>query len=124
MFKMLKRSGLRLIKPADLIIPIISLFLIFSHHSEKGTTIHVYSNGKEVFVLPLTRDTTIEVQGKIGKSTIQIKQGRVRMLHSPCPLKLCEKQGFISTTGNEIICVPNRIVIRIEGRRDIDEITE
>ena len=124
MFKMLKKSGLRLIKPADIIIPIISLFLIFSHHSEKGTTIHVYSNGKEVFVMPLSMDTIIEVQGKIGKSIIQIKQGKVRMLHSPCPLKLCEKQGFISTRGNEIICVPNRIVIRIEGRRYIDGITE
>ncbi len=124
MFKMLKKSGLRLIKPADIIIPIISLFLIFSHHSEKGTTIHVYSSGKEVFVMPLSMDTIIEVQGKIGKSIVQIKEGKVRMLHSPCPLKLCEKQGFISTRGNEIICVPNRIVIRIGGRRDIDEITE
>ena len=124
MFNMWKKSRLRLIKPADSLIFLIPFVFLFSLRNTGGQFVEIFSGNREVYVLSLSTDTVITVEGKIGKSKIEIKGGKVRMLYSPCPLKICEKQGFISREGQEIICVPNRIIIKIKGEKNIDEVTE
>ena len=62
----------------------------------------VYRNGKRI--------TTVVFDGK-----------RVRVKDSTCPLKLCEKMGWISP-GGEIVCVPNHLVVRFE-RSNMDAMT-
>ncbi|HRR92028.1 MAG TPA: NusG domain II-containing protein [bacterium] len=52
-----------------------------------------------------------------------MKNRKVRILSSPCPDKLCVKQGYISESGQVIICLPNRVVIKIEGRASFDALT-
>lgn len=42
-----------------------------------------------------------------------------------CPDKLCKKTGKIQRPGQSIVCLPNRVVIYIEGdaKKDIDDMT-
>ena len=49
------------------------------------------------------------------KNKIEIKDGRVRMLEASCPNHLCIRQGWISLEGQSIVCLPNKVVVRIEG---------
>jgi hypothetical protein len=42
------------------------------------------------------------------------------MIDADCPDKLCEKQGKISKNGQSIICLPNKIVIKINSDTDTD----
>ncbi len=62
----------------------------------------VYRNGRRI--------TTVVFDGK-----------RVRVRNSTCPLKLCEKMGWIGP-GGEIVCVPNHLVVRFE-RSSVDAMT-
>ena len=41
--------------------------------------------------------------------------GTARMLEANCPDKLCIHQGVIRGRGPLIVCLPNRVVLRIEG---------
>jgi hypothetical protein len=68
----------------------------------------------------------IEVQGPLGVSKVEIDHGKVRMLSSPCPDKICERTGWISDSRVPIVCLPQRISVRIEGAQhgEIDEISE
>jgi hypothetical protein len=75
------------------------------------------------FVYPLNQNREIEIEGKLGTAKIIIEDGRVKILNSPCPLKICERKGWISKKGDFIICIPNRIVIKITGK-EYDAITE
>ncbi len=78
--------------------------------------IRVTANGEEILVRPLSEDSgELAVRGYAGESYLEISGGRVRMIDSACPDKLCVKTGWISRPGESIVCLPNRVVIEITG---------
>ena len=44
--------------------------------------------------------------------------GRVRIEHSDCPDKLCEKMGWSSSPAKPLICLPNRVTVAVTGGRE------
>ncbi|MBN1289354.1 MAG: NusG domain II-containing protein [Actinobacteria bacterium] len=87
-------------------------------------------NGRESLRVALGedgRDRTFDVEGSAGTSTIEVKNGRVRMLESDCPDKLCIGMGWAEKTGDSIVCIPNRVVIELVGPekiKEVDTVTE
>lgn len=122
MFKLWKKSRYYLIKPFDILF-LLPLLIIFFKKPEPGKQVEIFIDGKLKFIYSLDDDRKIDIKGNIGISTIEIKDGKIRMVFSPCPDKLCMKQGYIMNKGESIVCVPNRIVIKIKGE-NIDGITE
>jgi hypothetical protein len=107
-------------RPADFLL--IIFILTFSiggfflrSHPQKGTHYLIEVNGKIAYRLSLTSDTLLTIRGKTGEMLIKTEQNRICMYRSSCPLKICEKTGWIQKPGEVIICIPNKIVIRIEG---------
>lgn len=45
---------------------------------------------------------------------LEIRDGRIRVLESDCPQKICVHLGWIATEEQIIACVPNRVLIEIE----------
>jgi hypothetical protein len=97
---------------------------------EKGSLAVVEVNGREVRRVTLGSGQaarTITVKGWQGPSTFEVKDGRVRMVKSACRDKICVGVGWIDSGGRSIICLPNRVVIRVTGKRKtgkIDTVTE
>ena len=56
-----------------------------------------------------------EVDGKLGTTNVEISEKGVRVLDSPCPYKLCIKSGLIRRSAETLVCLPNRVVVRITG---------
>lgn len=54
---------------------------------------------------------TYTVPGELGDTTFEIKDGRVRIIDSPCPNKTCISQGW----HNPLVCLPNKVMITVEG---------
>lgn len=46
------------------------------------------------------------------------ENGAIRMLQSNCPDLICVHHSAVSKTGENIICLPHKIVIEISGRQD------
>ena len=46
---------------------------------------------------------------------IEIKDNTVRMVQADCPDHLCVKQGKIKSEGEMIVCLPNKVTVRISG---------
>ena len=42
-----------------------------------------------------------------------------------CPDKVCQKTGVVSKVGQSIVCLPNRVVVYVEGKTesDVDDIS-
>ena len=59
---------------------------------------------------PLSQDRTIEID---EHNTLQINNGKVRMLKADCPDKRCVKQGASDLLP--IICLPNHLVVEIRS---------
>ena len=47
--------------------------------------------------------------------TIQFQSDGVRILHSHCPSQDCVHTGWIRQAGQQIICLPNKLIISLTG---------
>lgn len=111
-----------------IIIVIITFFIVISlifnyfFFYQKGAAVKIKINGQEYQTVPLNTDQTIEIE---NKNTIIIKNNEVYIKDATCPDKLCQKQGHISKNGQQIICLPNQVIVEIISyqNNDIDAST-
>lgn len=85
--------------------------------------VQVFHDGKLLFSFALTEAATRTEQVKVtgGVATIEMRDGAVRLVPTAeysCPERICIRTGWIRRPGEAIICVPNKLVVRIEGRED------
>ena len=52
-----------------------------------------------------------------------VEKGAIRVCDADCPDKICEERGAISKAGQTIVCLPNRIVIKVLGKGEVEAIT-
>jgi hypothetical protein len=100
------------------------LFYYFGSGFNQGDWVVIQVESKTVARFPLMTDRVTHVQGRLGTTEIEIKQGRARIVRSPCKLKVCIKSGYIQYADRLSACLPNRVVVRIEGQnqRDLDAV--
>ena len=66
----------------------------------------------------LLEDQTIEVVQADGHTNyITIKDGTVSMAYSTCKNQVCVNAGAISETKDSIVCLPNKVMIEIQGSK-------
>lgn len=107
-----------------LFISIIPFFILTSNEVNiiKGEGNYVEINfGGKIFLYHLNQDRLIEL--KEGLIIIEIKKNKVRVKQSDCKDKICVKKGWIEKKGQFIICMPNKLVIKIVGKDDYDSIS-
>ena len=111
-----------IIKKADIILFICLIliggalsYLAFSG-SSTGDLVVVKVNGEIYGKYSLSKDRTITVNRNGHMNKITIKGGKVQVSKSSCKNQICVKQGSISTTHQSIVCIPNRVVVSIEGK--------
>lgn len=64
-----------------------------------------------------------EIILKNGLIIVEIKDKKVRVKQSDCPDKICVKRGWIEKPGQFIICMPNKLIVKIVGNEQYDSIT-
>jgi len=104
----------------SLIILMSLVFIIFSFktfwHFETGSVVQVNFKGETYGNFSLFQDKKISLIGKEGESVIEIKDGQARLKSAPCRNQYCVQQGWISFTGQMLICIPNEVSIEILGK--------
>lgn len=95
------------------LIIIISLFLIYLLNTNKANKAYVYYENELILTIDLNNDKTYEVDGELGKVKIEVLNRQIRVVEENSPRHLCSKQGFISNSGQSIICLPNKIIIEL-----------
>jgi len=83
--------------------------------------VHVYHGKTLLADYPLDTIKTIHfhAQGDVGGAEVVIKDGSVRIVHSTCPSKACVLSGEHHQLGDMIACVPNRILVVIDGQKSL-----
>jgi hypothetical protein len=99
------------------VLLVAASFLILLGQRTGGKVV-VSVNDKIVFVAPLNKDRHVELEGPLGVTVLEIKGGAARILSSPCTKKICVHMGEARRSGDLLACVPNHLVISIEGNKD------
>jgi hypothetical protein len=91
-----------------------------SHHVAE-----IKQDGKVIRTIDLDKIDTaeeIKITYKDGYNIIRIEKGRIRIVDADCPDKLCVKTGWITESGQSVICLPHKLIIKIQGgSKEIDE---
>ncbi len=68
----------------------------------------------------LTEEKIIEIDNEYGKNTLVLDRFGAYVTYSDCADGLEVKAGRIDTAGQSLICLPHRLLIRLEGGEDTD----
>ncbi len=85
-----------------------------------GKHVVVEVDGSHVLELSLAENVTKTIKGPLGETIIATENGKARVTESACPHHYCVRMGKISHRGEVIICVPNRVIVKIQGGREED----
>ena len=91
--------------------------LLFSH--EQAELADVYSDGTLLYTLDLRINQEKTVESVYGTNVITVKDGAVAVTYADCPDGYCKKRGFCDG-GTEIVCLPNRLIIRFISEQAVD----
>ena len=100
-----------------LLIVALSVFILWRSTREAGQWAVVYVNGAEVCRYSLSEDGEYPLNG--GSNLLVVDGGAAYMKSADCPDKKCVNMGKKSLSGETIVCLPNRLEIRIEGGEDM-----
>ena len=127
-----KRSNIwQIFTPGDRLVYILLISLsalsLFAIHNlqPEGNEVVVESQNKVVYSGSIFDNQHLEIKGLIGTTVIEIKNGKVWVSQSDCPHQICVATGKIHRAGDVIVCIPNKVVVKVKkhGRSTYDAIT-
>lgn len=100
----------------------------FSVSGETSELVSVFVDGREYATYNLkeiAESKTVEIKTDNGYNILELNPNGARMLDSSCPDKTDIKMGEITKPGQIILCVPNRVAVKIigKGKLKVDKVT-
>lgn len=123
-----KKELLKFFNKADVILLIVLLLLgagsIFASKiiPTGADTVIISVDGEEYGRYPLAFDRVIDIDTEYGHNTVTISGGKAAVTDSDCPNHDCEDFGAVSKAGQSIMCLPHRMLVRIDGKTDVDAV--
>ena len=100
-----------------LLLAALALFFLMRSRQARdtgsGAQAVVTVDGQEVGRYPLRKSGTFPLNG--GSNILVVENGEAWVSDADCPDKVCMGMGKISRNGEFIACLPNRLLIVVEG---------
>ncbi len=110
---------MKYINIADIMLFIVLIAIVFfisRYNSNVDKNIITINTSHKSYRYTLDKDRILEIDGLHGVSVIEIKDGHVYFVSSPCPDKLCIKDGILK--NKPLICMVNTIIVRYASSMD------
>lgn len=69
----------------------------------------------EVLRIDMSVDNNYTIKGTLGDVFIEVVDNKIRVEKETSPYHLCSIQGWVEFANVPIVCLPNQVVILIEG---------
>ena len=79
----------------------------------------IWSDGKLIKTVLLRIDQEFTVESADGVNTVTVRDGKIAVTAASCPDGYCMQRGFCQG-GAQIVCLPNRLVIKFVAQQEID----
>ena len=99
---------------------ILSTLLIYSLPQKENAYLIIKIDNQIYGTYSLEENQTININ---NTNTCVIEDGKVYMKEANCRDLICIHTKAIDKKGGSIVCLPNRIVLEIQGEDSIDTIT-
>lgn len=93
------------------------LYLLMISKSYDSCVADIYQDGQLLESISLEQvqeSYIIEIKGDSGYTNrIEVQHGKIGIVWADCPNRLCVHMGFLETPAIPIVCLPNKLVIRL-----------
>ena len=109
------------IKLVSVLFGIILFMLIIINITKKeGSVAEVYYKDEKILSIDLNIDSEYVVDGDLGDVILEVKDRKIRVKEENSPLNICSKEGYIGDSSRTLICLPNKIIVKIVGESELD----
>lgn len=120
------------IRKADIILVLVLLLVAAAAGifmlavRDTGGEAVVLRDGQEILRLPLSEDAEQVITEGEGSNTVVIQDGAASVTQANCPDKVCVHTGEIRYEGQTIVCLPHKLVVKIEGgeEQEVDAVAQ
>lgn len=116
------KSRIKLFQKNDLLVLIIisaiCIILLLPKFYKSDASVAVISvNGEEVQSINLNKtDEAYKIKLDCSPSlTVEVANGKIRILNAECHDKLCVKCGWLDSSGDMAVCLPARVCVSIKS---------
>ena len=103
-----------------IICTVLSFPLLIS--GEDAAYAVITSDGQVLQIVDLSTDCEIQITAENGgQNTVTVKDGRIGVTDANCPDHYCMDRGMCNR-GTQIVCLPNRLIIRFTAPQIVDSI--
>ena len=106
----LKRNDILLILGLMLAAGFMWFFL---RPGEAGAAAVITQDGTEIRWIDLSMDQEITIEAEGGYNSLLIENGQISVSDADCGDHTCIHTGRISREGEQIVCLPHRLVIEV-----------
>ena len=108
-----KQVRMDLLLIAALLLLTAVLYLAFGRTKDTGAEVVVRVEGEVTARYPLSRNG--EYALNYGSNILVVEDGCAWIREADCPDQICVLLGKINQSGQIIVCLPNRLIVSIEG---------
>ena len=88
---------------------------------EAAAQAEIWLDGELYKTVSLHTDQEFVVEGPYGSNTVTVKDGKIAVTAADCPDHYCVERGFCDS-GVQIVCLPNRLVLKFVGEQTVDAV--
>ncbi len=108
-------------KKKDFILIFIVLLVIattfginYFINAKSGENIEIYVDNELYKTYSIDDDDEIKIKSEEGYNIVKIHDHGVEITEASCPDKVCVNSGFITKPSESIVCLPNKVHIKIK----------
>lgn len=91
----------------------LALFALLQLRPSGGTALLTFGEDGKTMEIPLDKDARYDVDTGIYTIHLEVKDGAIAFVDSPCPDHLCEGYGWLSRQDDWAACLPARASVTI-----------
>lgn len=114
----MNKSDIKLV--VILVIIVFGIFVLINITKKAGSMAEVYYKDKLVLTIDLNIDSEYKVDGELGDVVLEVKDKKIRVKSENSPRNICSKEGYIGDSSRTLICLPNKVIVKIVGESEID----
>jgi len=107
---------------ADKVILLMSVLILAAlyyftwSNGESNRYASLYVADEKRYIIDLFEEKILTIDGVQGVSKLEVAEGRIRFIESPCSSHFCIRSGWLNQTIGLIACLPNGINVHFSNK--------
>ena len=96
-----------------LLIVVVSFGINHFTNAKSGKQIEIYVDNELYKTYDIDDEDEIKIESEEGYNVVKIHNHGAQITEASCPDKVCIHEGFITKPSESIVCLPNKVHIKI-----------